>query len=190
MFKWILFQAVRSLVWRVALLLSMLLDMAMSRCVKRKFSTEHSSEQPENSLSRCSVFSDWEEPDLTIWNGAGTRRDGEFQHMRDAPVHLVNLLRWLLNLSEFEEVTGLCSPDYSSMRDLASPEWTGIWTPRALLVFQAAANASGVIYPPQSLRSAWGRSKGESLQHCPHSVAYIDLSDSDFNSATTLDGYT
>ena len=100
----------------------------------------------------CVGLGEWEEPDLPIWIGAAFRRYNEFQHVRDAPRTLPDLLQWLRNVSEFEEVSGLECPNFKAVWDLAVPSWAGVWTPKAILSFQAVANSSAIMHPPLSVR--------------------------------------
>ena len=105
----------------------------------------------------CVGLLDLEEPDLPVWIGASTRRHGEYQHLRDAPQNLRELMQWLRSVSEFEEASALQCPSIKSVFDLAGPSWDGSWTSEAILSFQAAANASGVMHPPLQFRKAMQR---------------------------------
>ena len=102
----------------------------------------------------CVNLFDWEEPHLPKWDSASSRRLGEFQHLRDAPRSLPELMQWLRSVSEFEESSAMECPSIKSVFDLAGPSWDGVWTPHAILSFQAAANASGVMHPTMEVRKA------------------------------------
>ena len=102
----------------------------------------------------CVNLVDWEEPHLPIWDSAASRRLGEFQHLRDAPRSLPELMQWLRSVSEFEESSAMECPSIKSVFDLAGPSWDGVWTPQAILSFQAAANASGIMHPTMEVRKA------------------------------------
>ena len=98
---------------------------------------------------KCLVKLDFEEADLPIWKDAAARRGGYYQHIRDAPKLLRDLVAWLEKVKFFERSTKLRCPNYADVRAMVGPAWMGRWTPKALLAFQAVANSSGIMHPPR-----------------------------------------
>ncbi|KAG0594842.1 hypothetical protein M758_UG114900 [Ceratodon purpureus] len=65
----------------------------------------------------CVGVSDWEEPDLPVWIGSAFRRSDEFQHLRDAPKTLPDLMQWLEGISErCGTLQLLLGPEYGRRR--------------------------------------------------------------------------
>ncbi|KAG0585091.1 hypothetical protein KC19_3G257400 [Ceratodon purpureus] len=106
--------------------------------------------QPETHIySFCVPHDNYEQSHLPVWKDAARRRGGRYQHLKDAPERFCCLDNWIQRVREFQRVTGLQCPDFLSVTLLCTQDWDGNWSTRAILCFQAVANASGIFHPPR-----------------------------------------
>ena len=95
------------------------------------------------------VHGDYEQAHLPVWKDSHLRRGTEYQFIKDVPCTLPCLRAWLKLVRDFQELFKLEVPEYDGVEVLAYEGWPGNWKMKALLQFQAVANATGIIHRPR-----------------------------------------